>query len=150
MNSNPIYQVQVLNRDLSIRMITLFARQRAREQACPKGNRAKRRAAAKATTNTNTSQDSTSASAAAEVEVSAEPRAVESSNETGGASSGGGGGSGGGAGIEVANMSAAELDAKLRSEASTSGIRILDALAATGLRSIRYFKEIPGVKQVTT
>lgn len=30
-----------------------------------------------------------------------------------------------------------------------SGIRILDALAATGLRSIRYCKEIPGVREVT-
>lgn len=31
---------------------------------------------------------------------------------------------------------------------STEGIRILDALAATALRSIRYVKEIPGVKEV--
>lgn len=31
---------------------------------------------------------------------------------------------------------------------STDGIRILDALAATALRSIRYVKEIPGVKEV--
>ncbi len=30
-----------------------------------------------------------------------------------------------------------------------TGIRILDALAATGLRSIRYLKEIPGVESVT-
>jgi len=29
------------------------------------------------------------------------------------------------------------------------GIRVLDALAATGLRSIRYLKEIPGVSHVT-
>ncbi|CAM9119035.1 unnamed protein product, partial [Discosporangium mesarthrocarpum] len=32
--------------------------------------------------------------------------------------------------------------------ASTDGIRILDALAATALRSVRYLKEIPGIKQV--
>ena len=32
--------------------------------------------------------------------------------------------------------------------ASTDGIQILDALAATALRSIRYAKEIPGVKEV--
>ncbi|CAM9949953.1 unnamed protein product, partial [Laminaria digitata] len=32
--------------------------------------------------------------------------------------------------------------------ASTDGIQILDALAATALRSIRYVKEIPGVKEV--
>ena len=36
-----------------------------------------------------------------------------------------------------------ELDSK------TSGLVILDALAASGLRSIRYWKEIPGVKHVT-
>lgn len=29
-----------------------------------------------------------------------------------------------------------------------SGISILEALSATGLRSIRYAKEIPGVKEV--
>lgn len=33
-------------------------------------------------------------------------------------------------------------------DASSDGIRILDALAATALRSIRYVKEIPGVKEV--
>jgi tRNA (guanine26-N2/guanine27-N2)-dimethyltransferase len=29
------------------------------------------------------------------------------------------------------------------------GLRVLDALAATGLRSVRYLKEVPGVKHVT-
>jgi len=32
--------------------------------------------------------------------------------------------------------------------AKEHGLRVLDALAASGLRSIRYFKEIPGVKKV--
>ena len=45
-------------------------------------------------------------------------------------------------------MSAGELDALLEAEKDDDGIRILDALAATGLRSIRYAKEIPGVKYV--
>lgn len=31
----------------------------------------------------------------------------------------------------------------------TYGIHVLDALAATGLRSVRYVKEIPGVNRVT-
>ena len=35
-----------------------------------------------------------------------------------------------------------------RSDKENYGIRILDALAASGLRSIRYVKEVPGVKQV--
>lgn len=29
------------------------------------------------------------------------------------------------------------------------GIKILEALSATGLRSIRYAREIPGVKEIT-
>lgn len=36
-----------------------------------------------------------------------------------------------------------------KDEVSNDGITILDALAASGLRSIRYWKEIPGVKHVT-
>ena len=34
-------------------------------------------------------------------------------------------------------------------EGAEPGIKILDALAATGLRSVRYLKEIPGVSKVT-
>lgn len=29
-----------------------------------------------------------------------------------------------------------------------SGLRVLEALSATGLRSIRYAKEVPGIKQI--
>ena len=43
-------------------------------------------------------------------------------------------------------LSAAELDALV--EASPDRMRILDALAATGLRSIRYAKEVRGVGEV--
>ncbi|CAH0367226.1 unnamed protein product [Pelagomonas calceolata] len=45
-------------------------------------------------------------------------------------------------------LSAAELDELLREDAATGGLRVLDALAATGLRSVRYAKEVPGVKKV--
>lgn len=47
-----------------------------------------------------------------------------------------------------ATLDATEL---VRSEdsAEDGGLTILDALAASGLRSIRYWKEIPGVKHVT-
>eukprot|EP00614_Pseudopedinella_elastica_P005243 CAMPEP_0172598562 /NCGR_PEP_ID=MMETSP1068-20121228/18596_1 /TAXON_ID=35684 /ORGANISM="Pseudopedinella elastica, Strain CCMP716" /LENGTH=636 /DNA_ID=CAMNT_0013398471 /DNA_START=37 /DNA_END=1947 /DNA_ORIENTATION=+ len=145
-------KVQVLNRDLSIRMITLFARQRARELANPKGNRAKRRAAFKAKQEQEKQVETTenagidpaapagvAASEASEASAAAEP-----------ASSSQGGTEGGTEGRDVGleGMGPEELDAKLRSEAQTSGITILDALAATGLRSIRYYKEIPGVKHV--
>lgn len=141
-------KVQVLNRDLSIRMITQFVRTRARERATPKGNRAKRRAAAQA----------------AEADAAAEAAAASGAgSEAPAASSEGGNGTvatacaappdasaaAAASGSNVLSLSSAELDAKLRAEAPERGIRILDALAATGLRSIRYFKEIPGVKQVS-
>ena len=46
-----------------------------------------------------------------------------------------------------ATLDATEL---VRSEnTAEEGLTILDALAASGLRSIRYWKEIPGVKHVT-
>ena len=38
---------------------------------------------------------------------------------------------------------------RVRDQSGTAdGIRVLDALAASGLRSVRYWKEIPGVRQV--
>ena len=37
----------------------------------------------------------------------------------------------------------------LRDQAPEDGMSILDALAASGLRSIRYWKEIPGVRHIT-
>lgn len=46
------------------------------------------------------------------------------------------------------SLTAAELDELLRVGANSDGLTILDALAATGLRSIRYAKEVPGVKRV--
>ena len=47
-------------------------------------------------------------------------------------------------------LSAAELDELLKEDAATGGLRVLDALAATGLRSVRYAKEVPGVKKVVS
>ena len=45
-------------------------------------------------------------------------------------------------------LSAAELDELVKADAATGGIRVLDALAATALRSVRYAKEVPGCKEV--
>lgn len=46
-----------------------------------------------------------------------------------------------------AEKRASELKPKHdRKKIEYRGIKILDALAATGLRSVRYLKEIPGVK----
>ncbi|XP_015604849.1 probable tRNA (guanine(26)-N(2))-dimethyltransferase isoform X2 [Cephus cinctus] len=44
------------------------------------------------------------------------------------------------------NIEDINLQAGLRNE---DGITVLEALSATGLRSIRYAKEIPGIKQIT-
>lgn len=56
-------------------------------------------------------------------------------------------------GVEFTAQDLEELEGKnwgeqVAESASTDGIRILDALAATALRSIRYVKEIPGVREV--
>lgn len=89
--------VQVLNRDLSIAMISDFARTRAREKLL---KQQKRDAAAAGT----------------------EFVPTELSDE--------------------------ELDAHLEANAEASGIKIFEALSASGLRSIRYFQQIPGVKSI--
>ncbi|KAJ0407756.1 hypothetical protein P43SY_009093 [Pythium insidiosum] len=89
--------VQVLNRDLSISMISEFARSRAREQLLRQDKKA---------------------AAAAQQEFA--PR--EYSDE--------------------------EIEKHLLETAETSGIRIFEALSASGLRSIRYFQQIPGVKSI--
>jgi tRNA (guanine26-N2/guanine27-N2)-dimethyltransferase len=45
--------------------------------------------------------------------------------------------------------SSLDVPTMLREGGTEDGITILDALAASGLRSIRYWKEIPGVRHVT-
>lgn len=49
---------------------------------------------------------------------------------------------------DLEELNATDWTQRVNESASEDGIRILDALAATALRSIRYAKEIPGVKQV--
>ncbi len=49
---------------------------------------------------------------------------------------------------DLEGLDATDWGERAAQNASTEGIRILDALAATALRSIRYVKEIPGVKEV--
>ena len=41
-----------------------------------------------------------------------------------------------------------DFSRKLKSQPQENGIQILEALSATGLRSIRYMKEIPGVQSI--
>lgn len=161
--TEPVFynKVQVLNRDLSIKMITLFARQRLRERVVgnPNGNRAARRQAKVAAKQAASAAAEGEAGAAAAGDkeaapetvaaaaAAAEPAAAVAVGDVGASSSSSSEGAGAAAAGGVAGMSSAELDAKLRAEASTSGIRILDALAATGLRSIRYYKEVKGSRR---
>ncbi|RQM11430.1 hypothetical protein DD237_003960 [Peronospora effusa] len=91
--------VQVLNRDLSIAMISEFARCRAREQL---------------------TKESRKAFHATGGDTKFEPRIFTDE----------------------------EIDKHLVDTAETNGIRIFEALAASGLRSIRYFQQIPGVKSI--
>ena len=42
-----------------------------------------------------------------------------------------------------------DVQALIQADGKDKGIHILDALAASGLRSIRYWKEVPGVQHVT-
>ncbi|CAM9717541.1 unnamed protein product [Chrysoparadoxa australica] len=57
------------------------------------------------------------------------------------------------AGQEVTDEDISALDkedwgAQVAITGETEGIRVLDALAATALRSVRYLKEIPGIKEL--
>nr|CCA16394.1 N(2) putative [Albugo laibachii Nc14] len=88
-------KVQVLNRDLSIAVISDFARERAREKMLLERKK---------------KQDGNA-------------QADE-------------------------HIDASEIDKYLDATAELSGLKILEALAASGLRSIRYFQQIPGVRSI--
>lgn len=90
--------VQVLNRDLSISVISEFARTRAREKLDKQARK--------------------EATAAGITDFTPTERTDE------------------------------EIEQHLRENAAESGIKIFEALAASGLRSIRYFQQIPGVKSI--
>ncbi|CAI5731936.1 unnamed protein product [Hyaloperonospora brassicae] len=91
--------VQVLNRDLSIAVISEFVRCRAQEQR----NKDERKSL-----------------------MAADPTAT----------------------FEPKVYSDEEIETYLADTAETRGIRIFEALSASGLRSIRYFQQIPGVKSI--
>jgi tRNA (guanine26-N2/guanine27-N2)-dimethyltransferase len=51
--------------------------------------------------------------------------------------------------LEEYEKSLNPIETLAKEDASTSGLTILEALAASGLRSVRYWNEIPGIKHVT-
>jgi tRNA (guanine26-N2/guanine27-N2)-dimethyltransferase len=135
--------VQVQNRDLSILMITLAAERRAIRKAVVRRKKELRQAqiqqeqetAGNDTNTPNTNGNDTATSASIKEQLAAYKAELEK------------------------NPSAALQQQTEASSSSTSttedtnkkedGITILDALAASGLRSFRYWNEIPGVKHVT-
>lgn len=113
--------VQVQNRDLSILMITLHAEQRHAKEVEKWANRNARRATTKTTTTTTATT----------------PMAAVTCDQT----------------IDHAtNHSDVENNAMTKNGDEDSiipGLCILDALAASGLRSMRYWKECPYVHHIT-
>ena len=51
--------------------------------------------------------------------------------------------------LEEYEKSLNPMELVVQEDSSTAGLTILEALAASGLRSVRYWNEIPGVKHVT-
>lgn len=124
--------VQVQNRDLSVLMISLYAeRRRAVELARIETKEAKKRAAAAASKKATESSD-------AVVDTAAEAKADT-------------------ADIKEEKTAPAEEDTTAAAAAAAAGatphvdieLHVLDALAASGLRSMRYWKECPDIKHVT-
>jgi tRNA (guanine26-N2/guanine27-N2)-dimethyltransferase len=95
--------VQVLNRDLSISIISEFSRMRVREKMIKQQKKLQQKQ--QLTTETETSF------------IPKEPTEEE-------------------------------IEKFMKENASTDGITIFEALSASGLRSIRYFQQIPGVKSI--
>jgi tRNA (guanine26-N2/guanine27-N2)-dimethyltransferase len=121
--------VQVQNRDLSVLMISLFAERRAIRRAVV----AKRK---QLNQQHREQQEDEKASRLLPQELQAKLKEYEDSLD----------------GRElVSSNSRIDDDNKATNNdcAKEDGITILDALAASGLRSVRYWNEIPGVKHVT-
>lgn len=131
--------VQVQNRDLSVLMLSLYAERRAERMAVRAKKKELRR---KAIEQAKIAADS----AVADTE-SLEGRNIEQLGKK--------------KGDPRIRISEADIQAKadefaksingrdlVKENGAERGIRVLDALAASGLRSIRYWKEVPGVKEV--
>ena len=112
---------QVINRDLSILVVSLFSKMRREEELAKKKGGKKGR---------GEEDQGGQAVAGAAAGTAASDKPAESS--------------GAGASTKEKDGEGEKTEVK-RAE----GLEILEALAASGLRSVRYAKEIPGVKQIT-
>jgi tRNA (guanine26-N2/guanine27-N2)-dimethyltransferase len=113
--------VQVQNRDLSVLMISLYAERRAIRQAVKEHKKELLKKARDEAAEEGRKQTKQQQQEAA-ASLQEELKAYESTF--------------------ASNL-------ELSTTAKTNGLAVLDALAASGLRSIRYWKEIPGIKHVT-
>jgi len=111
--------VQVFNRDLSIHVIKLYDEIRRKEIALRLAKRSKRRKKLHHEDMTTVMQEM-----------------LSSSSDSGAATAHG---TGAIKNDEISETSVSNVE-------EPGGLRILEALSATGLRSIRYVKEIPGIK----
>ena len=138
--------VQVQNRDLSILMITLYAERRSIRTAVKKRRKElNKRLQKKGITNEELQNQLKL------YEESLYAAAASAASDDCDRSNGDGDGDGdGGRQLLIPNPNSnSRIDNSNIDNTSNNGISILDALAASGLRSIRYWKEISGVKHIT-
>jgi len=140
--------VQVQNRDLSILMLCLYSERRAvRAAVQTKRNQLRASNQGKSNDDPNRMTGEQIAQALRDYEATLDPSQVvvtgtaTTTNTAAAAAAGGGGGGGGEARFNG--------DEGKKIVCSTNGMSILDALAASGLRSMRYWKEVPNIKHVT-
>jgi len=130
-------KVQVFNRDISIQVIRLFAEQREKEKA---DKHALRLAKFTAVHHEQVAKEASLRGQPYDTSIDVSKvtlleKKMSSNNNLG---------------VQVECYRDPATDKEYRSPfAPMAGIHVLDALAATGLRSIRYLKEIPGVRLVT-
>ena len=126
-------KVQVFNRDLSILCITTFAHKRQEELKAATEQKANRRRQHKEDEANKQRQEQEKAERAEKMEAEDDAQTTNSTTDTNTASD--------------TNSSPPSSSAS-PSVGAVPGLRILEALSATGLRSIRYWLEIPNVHSI--
>ena len=123
--------VQVQNRDLSILMITLYGERRAAQITSRKYQHS-----LKQLETHQGAEENTDSATGGEVEAEPSSNADDTDLKRKVAAF-------------EANLNPTQAVQDLHQEDTSNGLCILDALAASGLRSLRYWNEIPGVYHVT-
>eukprot|EP00804_Cyclotella_cryptica_P002064 CCRYP_017835-RB/>CCRYP_017835-RB protein AED:0.01 eAED:0.01 QI:409/1/0.88/1/0.37/0.33/9/7259/738 len=130
--------VQIQNRDLSILMIGMYAQRRVEKQWEQRKRKEVRRELTEGGANNGgagekmTKEERKERNARLEKEIEERVQKEKASVDF----------------VKLTKESARGDSSQNNDEASITGLTILDALAASGLRSLRYWKEIPGVRTV--